>query len=465
MKSPRTGLEHKTYAETDIDAIKRRLAQPAVGRHVDREGAWLDVASTKRELGVHRQTLTAWEGGCGYLDGEPLRSKKECGRHGGEEMWYFEDDVYSIKEAMAQPEGVYGSADDPYLTPAAVAEDKRFGYGRQTLLGWENHCPFLPAGKLPTRLFTDKHNATKQRKTYRVADLLRVSRARKVRFDGCYETAAGRRFNLARASKECGLSSACLRNYVRKSPYLPERHLPFKRKRPPRDQGKREFTVLESDLKRLMDAIEAAHNYGQLDGNWKSSEEIAGHYKILEPSMQRTMRSMLCEWRRDGVLAAKQVRPRHGGAPFWIYDVNQIDRLLTRPVGLASEVAPEGEQTAEGRNGPTTTLDSNGQESKSAPLAGSASLDAVEECHPTDHKAVADAMLSCAELARHFGVDPETLRFRLLRWQRTSDEGWIEVANRKPREPRYRYRVSAVMPIVESLRANGERTAKTNCPA
>lgn len=69
-------------------------------------------------------------------------------------------------------------------------------------------------------------------------------------------------------------------------------------------------------------------------------------------------------------------------------------------------------------------------------------------------------MLCCADLAKRFGVPADNLRQRLKRWMKTHDDGWKEVNDRRPREPKYLYKVSAVMHIIEELQASGERPAK-----
>jgi hypothetical protein len=64
-----------------------------------------------------------------------------------------------------------------------------------------------------------------------------------------------------------------------------------------------------------------------------------------------------------------------------------------------------------------------------------------------------DTLLSCAQLAKRFGVPAEPLRKRLERFQKESDEGWVEVENRRRNQPRYLYRVGAVRHLVSGLRA------------
>ncbi len=75
---------------------------------------------------------------------------------------------------------------------------------------------------------------------------------------------------------------------------------------------------------------------------------------------------------------------------------------------------------------------------------------------PTGRKAAAiddDSHLSPAKLAEVFCIPPEALRLRLNRWRETNHEGWIENPDRKPREPKYLYRVGAVRHIIDELRA------------
>jgi hypothetical protein len=71
-------------------------------------------------------------------------------------------------------------------------------------------------------------------------------------------------------------------------------------------------------------------------------------------------------------------------------------------------------------------------------------------------------MLSCAEIARRFDVPLEVLRSRLRRWQSKNQAGWKEVANPRPREPRYLYRLSAVMPIIRDVSATVQTPGEKN---
>jgi hypothetical protein len=77
-----------------------------------------------------------------------------------------------------------------------------------------------------------------------------------------------------------------------------------------------------------------------------------------------------------------------------------------------------------------------------------------------------DPMLSAADLANHYHLAPEPLRKTLDRWRAKNADGWSEVTDRKPREPRYLYRVSAVRSVIEKLQrqtsgeTSGERPAR-----
>jgi hypothetical protein len=73
-----------------------------------------------------------------------------------------------------------------------------------------------------------------------------------------------------------------------------------------------------------------------------------------------------------------------------------------------------------------------------------------------------DSHLSAAKLAELFGVDGGRLRSRLNRWRGKNDGGWIENSDRHPREAKYVYRVGAVRPILDRLKATTKRPAKKN---
>jgi hypothetical protein len=64
------------------------------------------------------------------------------------------------------------------------------------------------------------------------------------------------------------------------------------------------------------------------------------------------------------------------------------------------------------------------------------------------------AKLSPSDLARKHGVSGEALRKRLDRWRYEHDAGYHEVANPKRNEPKYLYDESAVMPVIDALKAN-----------
>ncbi len=63
------------------------------------------------------------------------------------------------------------------------------------------------------------------------------------------------------------------------------------------------------------------------------------------------------------------------------------------------------------------------------------------------------AKLSPRELAIKYGVDSAALRKRLDRWWYAHDAGYVEVSNAAKNEPRYLYDESAVMPVIEALKA------------
>jgi len=64
------------------------------------------------------------------------------------------------------------------------------------------------------------------------------------------------------------------------------------------------------------------------------------------------------------------------------------------------------------------------------------------------------------EISRRFAVDAGALRKRLDRWRVGHDDDWREVPDRRPREPKYLYRLAAVAPLVDELRASGESSSE-----
>lgn len=74
--------------------------------------------------------------------------------------------------------------------------------------------------------------------------------------------------------------------------------------------------------------------------------------------------------------------------------------------------------------------------------------------------------LSATDLARHYGLPQDVVRKRLDRWRARHFDGWQEVTERKPREPKHRYQVAAVEGIITEMlqstsgQTSSERPAK-----
>jgi len=60
--------------------------------------------------------------------------------------------------------------------------------------------------------------------------------------------------------------------------------------------------------------------------------------------------------------------------------------------------------------------------------------------------------LSSRELANHYGLGPERVRKALERYRKEHDEAWVEVTDRRPREPQYLYDPKAVAQLLERMR-------------
>lgn len=81
-----------------------------------------------------------------------------------------------------------------------------------------------------------------------------------------------------------------------------------------------------------------------------------------------------------------------------------------------------------------------------------------------------DATLSPKKLAEKWSILPlfGRLQSRLKRWRQENPAGngtaWIEVADAKPREAKYLFRVGSVRHILDDLKTTGERRAKIILP-
>jgi hypothetical protein len=64
--------------------------------------------------------------------------------------------------------------------------------------------------------------------------------------------------------------------------------------------------------------------------------------------------------------------------------------------------------------------------------------------------------LSHSAIAARFGVNQENLRKRLERWKKTHHGDWKEIANPKPNESKYLFRLSAVLLTIQDMKASGE---------
>jgi hypothetical protein len=67
---------------------------------------------------------------------------------------------------------------------------------------------------------------------------------------------------------------------------------------------------------------------------------------------------------------------------------------------------------------------------------------------------------SPSDLAGRFGVNAENLRKRLGRWRLKHEADCIDDPSRKSRQPRYLYRLGAVLPVIQSMKASGETSGE-----
>jgi hypothetical protein len=69
-----------------------------------------------------------------------------------------------------------------------------------------------------------------------------------------------------------------------------------------------------------------------------------------------------------------------------------------------------------------------------------------------------DAMLACDALAKTYGVDCEQLRKRLERRRKHDQSSWFTtIETRMQGEPKFLYKVQAVLPIIDKLKSSAKR--------
>ena len=64
--------------------------------------------------------------------------------------------------------------------------------------------------------------------------------------------------------------------------------------------------------------------------------------------------------------------------------------------------------------------------------------------------------MSPRELAHKYSVNCDQLRKRLDRWRYEHDAGYVEVSNPARNEPKYLYDESAVLPVIEAIKAKSD---------
>jgi hypothetical protein len=155
-----------------------------------------------------------------------------------------------------------------------------------------------------------------------------------------------------------------------------------------------------------------------------------------------------------------------GRAAVRAYSRAQLRDILQRLQGLlasGNQTSVQGGSTLEANRtrketqGDTTALASPASGQLTTEHHGIASGPPV----PDDRLEDSTSRLSVTELSERFGIRANRLRKRLDRWRRTHDDGFIEVADRSGRLPRYLYQVSAVREVIEDLRRSPGATSRT----
>lgn len=92
--------------------------------------------------------------------------------------------------------------------------------------------------------------------------------------------------------------------------------------------------------------------------------------------------------------------------------------------------------------------------------SGNAGPGAASSSSPTSAVVDEQAWYTYDRLAEVFSVGKDPLRKRLDRYRGDHLDGWIESDDRRPREPKYLYRLRDVKGVIEELRASSQRPAR-----
>ncbi|MCH8852822.1 MAG: hypothetical protein IID41_09260 [Planctomycetes bacterium] len=131
-----------------------------------------------------------------------------------------------------------------------------------------------------------------------------------------------------------------------------------------------------------------------------------------------------------------------------------------RPLlGGNGQPAPADPKVTTASNGHTPTANTPDAETKSAPTGQSATSNQKHFRPAGEPEVPSNALLSVSDLAKQFVVKATALGMQLNRFRlvQANHRHWREMEDTKPRDSKFLYRVSAVMPIIRKLQAKRQR--------
>ena len=114
--------------------------------------------------------------------------------------------------------------------------------------------------------------------------------------------------------------------------------------------------------------------------------------------------------------------------------------------GLAEPSAGEGQSEQRKQSGPKESVERTGQ-------------------GPTALVLDPDTPVAASRIAMAHGLDPDSLRKRLERERAKGFDRFVEVENRKPREPRFLYYPRAVQPVIDAMKKKASGEASDERPS
>jgi hypothetical protein len=324
MRSPETGYSEIVYDESEVKDIQAAQAA-AGGQPPDESQHYITRQELMRWLNVGRWAVTKYEAK------GLLHRKLTLRRSRRKQIWYPRAECDRLSALLAERKNrqVTGPRGVCINTWAVIQE---YGWSWNTLRAWEKECPCLPGGKLVPFWYSRAIGEGKPRRYYHVNDLEEIREARGRGYTGYFETPEGRWLSLKAAARQSGLSRRRLSDYTHHCPLLQEGRLRSIRRRPPdASKGKRQHTILEADLGRLLDALRNIIRDGEQGHEWQPVCAILDQHATTSLRTKVNVHRMLRAMQTNGLLSAVWLRKVYTDGLIrtaWHFNVNELARLL-----------------------------------------------------------------------------------------------------------------------------------------